>query len=337
MKASLVVDYHLNNKIFDVADKEVNRDNYGYSIWLLKQKLKELGIDLSTCDINLPIESNFIFCFDVPEKNVVFDSDAYLFLFESEVIKPRSWNIANHQRFKKVFTWHDELVDNVKYFKINYAHKFPENNADYFSSINKFENKKLCTLISSNKKVIHNLELYSERVKVIRWFEMNTTNEFDLYGAGWDKYTSSNRYTNFLMSRIPFLSRLFAPKFRSYKGVVESKFETLARYKFAICYENAKDIPGYITEKIFDCFFSGCVPIYWGAPNITVHIPSDCFIDRRHFNSNEELYLYLKNISIDEYQKFQLNIANYIFSIQADAYRAEKFVDTIIRHALDDI
>ena len=48
---------------------------------------------------------------------------------------------------------------------------------------------------------------------------------------------------------------------------------------FAICYENARDIPGYITEKIFDCFFAGCVPIYWGgAPNVTDHIPANTFI-----------------------------------------------------------
>jgi hypothetical protein len=42
---------------------------------------------------------------------------------------------------------------------------------------------------------------------------------------------------------------------------VDSKKNTLEKYKFSICYENARDIPGYITEKIFDCFFAGCVPI----------------------------------------------------------------------------
>lgn len=39
---------------------------------------------------------------------------------------------------------------------------------------------------------------------------------------------------------------------------------------------------GYITEKIFDCFFPGVIPIYWGAENVTDYIPQDTFIDRRN-------------------------------------------------------
>jgi hypothetical protein len=63
----------------------------------------------------------------------------------------------------------------------------------------------------------------------------------------------------------------------------------LEKYKFSICYENARDTPGYITEKIFDCFFAGCVPIYWGANNITDHIPKECFIDKRDFEDYKVL------------------------------------------------
>jgi len=38
---------------------------------------------------------------------------------------------------------------------------------------------------------------------------------------------------------------------------------------------------GYITEKIFDSFFTSYVLIYLGAKNITEHVPSNCFIDQR--------------------------------------------------------
>ncbi|KAB7887432.1 hypothetical protein GBG19_10625 [Poseidonibacter ostreae] len=68
-----------------------------------------------------------------------------------------------------------------------------------------------------------------------------------------------------------------------------------------MCYENARDIPGYITEKIFDSFFAGCVPVYLGADNITEHIPKECFIDKREFDTYEKLYKYLKNMSDEEY------------------------------------
>jgi hypothetical protein len=46
----------------------------------------------------------------------------------------------------------------------------------------------------------------------------------------------------------------------SYKGKIDSKKDTLEKYKFSICYENARDTPGYITEKIFDCFFAANSP-----------------------------------------------------------------------------
>ena len=80
-----------------------------------------------------------------------------------------------HKYFNKIFTWHDELVDNKKYFKLNFSHLFPK-------SINKDLSKKqkLCTLIAGNKRVKHSLELYSKRVEAIRWFEKNHPEDFDL-------------------------------------------------------------------------------------------------------------------------------------------------------------
>ncbi|MEY8214475.1 MAG: glycosyltransferase family 10 [Colwellia sp.] len=339
MKVSLVIDYHQNNKIFDLNDKVTNRDDCNHSFWLLKTKLKESNIELSTCDINLPLESDVSFCFDLPSTDVKLSvGSSYLFLFESEVIKPKSWDMDSHKLFKRVYTWHDELVDNKKYFKFNYPHLFPRNRKqyEYEYGLFSFSNKKLCTLISGNKNVKHSLELYSERVEIIRWFEKNKLDDFDLYGVGWDKWVPSNRYLRYILSKIPRLSNWLAPDFPSYKGKVDSKKSTLKNYKFAICYENAQMIPGYITEKIFDCFFAGCIPVYMGAPNVTDHIPSDCFIDRRAFINHKELYDYLNNMTEKEYLFMQKNITNFLFSSKADPFRAETFANTIVRHVLDD-
>ncbi|MGL4474126.1 MAG: glycosyltransferase family 10 domain-containing protein, partial [Shewanella sp.] len=296
---------YFNNIIFDLTNKVINRDNYAYSHYLLKHDADKVGVNVATSDINLIDDCDVVISHDVLEGDVLSSAAKaikYLILFESEVISPLNWDKSKHDQFDKIFTWHDELVDNIKYFKINFSHKFPKDQIIYNSNHILFSEKKLCALISGNKKVKHQLELYTERVKVIRWFEKNTVNEFDLFGSGWDKYTSSNRYVNYLINRISILSRYFVPKFNSYKGLVDSKLETLKGYKFAICYENAREIPGYITEKIFDCFFAGCVPVYFGAPNITEHIPKNCFIDRRNFSSDTELYFYMKNISIEDYE-----------------------------------
>jgi len=48
---------------------------------------------------------------------------------------------------------------------------------------------------------------------------------------------------------------------------IEGKIEGLKDYKYSISIENALT-PNYITEKVFDCFLTGTIPIYYGAPNI---------------------------------------------------------------------
>ena len=44
-----------------------------------------------------------------------------------------------------------------------------------------------------------------------------------------------------------------------------------------------------MTEKLFDCFFSGTVPVYWGAPDVFDWVPADCFIDMRQFTDFAQL------------------------------------------------
>jgi hypothetical protein len=55
------------------------------------------------------------------------------------------------------------------------------------------------------------------------------------------------------------------------------KLETIRDYRFALCFENCR-WPGYITEKIIDCFVAGTIPIYLGAPDIAEYIPEEFFI-----------------------------------------------------------
>jgi len=70
------------------------------------------------------------------------------------------------------------------------------------------------------------------------------------------------------------------------------------QYKFIICYENSYK-NGYITEKIFNCFFARTLPIYKGAPNVLDYFEAGSFLDGRNpnllqqiqlLNNNEELY-----------------------------------------------
>ena len=326
-------EFYNNNRMFKDASSPIGDDLSYPGVYLFKFA-KTRNIRISTIDTE-PLESyDAIVFLDFPTfKNKYFSQlisnkfkNIYLIIFESEVTKPNNWNVENHKYFKKIFTWNDEFVDNKKYFKINVTHKIP---TDLDFDLNK--KNKLCTMIAGHKFASHPLELYTERVKAIRWFEQNHPEYFDLYGIGWDKYRFKGALSILNINRFEVLTKLLKPKYPSYRGTVKSKREVLQKYKFAICYENARDIPGYITEKIFDCFFAGCVPVYWGAPNVAEHIPTDTFIDKRNFSTYEELYSYLKNMSDNEYMDYLDAIKDFIKSNKIYPFSAECYADTIIK------
>jgi len=58
---------------------------------------------------------------------------------------------------------------------------------------------------------------------------------------------------------------------------IERKEEGLNEYMFSIALENAR-YRTYITEKILDCFATGTIPIYLGAPDIGDYFNKDGII-----------------------------------------------------------
>jgi alpha(1,3/1,4) fucosyltransferase len=334
-KATLVVSNYLqNNKRFNLDC----RDNINDRFIKLREEFINYGYDLSTDDINKIEDSEIvIYASNMP---IILPKDenihkSYIILTESSFIRPDNYHKEKHQYFKKVFTWYDGYKYGNKYIKLNIAHKFPENiNKDLSTK------KKLCILISANKSTPHSKEndLYSKRVDAIRWFEKNHLEDFDLYGIGWNKLTGSKVIR--VLNKIPYFAKIFMQitnkSYPSYKGMVDNKKEVMQKYKFSICYENAKDIPGYITEKIFDSFFAGCIPIYWGADNINDYIPKECFIDKRDFKSYDELYIFIKTMPNEQYIMYLNNIERYIHSEQSYQFKSEGFVKTIIKEIKDD-
>lgn len=329
-KISLVVsDYLKSNLIFD--ESGIHRDDIFDRFVELRKGFNELGYDLSTDDINTIEESELVlYSSNMPEVLPIVKDKSFIILSESEFIRPDNYDTSKHESFSKIFTWHDDFVDGEKYIKLNYAHKFP----DVIKS--NFQTRKLCHLISANKKPPHSVvnDLYCKRVEAIRWFEQNHACDFDLFGVNWNKLTySSNKLTK-LMSKLTLLevlvNKLFFKGYPSYKGKVDNKKEIAEGYRFSICFENAKNIPGYITEKIFDSFFAGCIPIYWGANNIQDYIPGNCYIDMRDFSSFDELYEYISNVSEDEYNDYIRNIKHYLTTDKAMQFSSKKFAQTII-------
>ena len=119
-------------------------------------------------------------------------------------------------------------------------------------------------------------------------------------------------------------------QFTTYRGQVKKKVNVLKNYKFCICYENIDGVQGYVTEKIFDCFHAGTIPIYWGAPNVEAYIPKNCFIDRRNFRNNEELYNFITTMHNDTYQGYVKNIQQFLQSQEAQLYSIKTFVNIVV-------
>ena len=52
----------------------------------------------------------------------------------------------------------------------------------------------------------------------------------------------------------------------------------ISSYKFVLCKENSTR-EGYLTEKIFNAFMAGTIPIYIGPPDMDNYINPECYID----------------------------------------------------------
>jgi hypothetical protein len=129
----------------------------------------------------------------------------------------------------------------------------------------------------------------------------------------------------------------FYPVNLCYLGPVADKIKTFSQYRFAFCYENTASAMGYITEKIFDAFRAGCVPVYLGPPNVNELIPDDCFIDRRQFSSHEQLYVRLKSMEGAEFLAYQERIYEYLKSPQARQFTPAHFADVLLNHMSADL
>ena len=78
-------------------------------------------------------------------------------------------------------------------------------------------------------------------------------------------------------------------------GPVANKRDFIRKYLFNIAFENSS-YPGYTTEKIAEPWLEGCIPIYWGDPEIARDINPDCFINMHNFNSFDSAITYIKEV-----------------------------------------
>lgn len=270
----------------------------GYKCTLLPKNSNDIDEECWFIAFNMPADlQSYAILRNFPKERAI------ALLFEPPSVFPHNYNSTLHSFFKKILTLFHETVDNVLY----YPFYFPQPFLSVTHELVPFNEKKLCTLIACDKFSNHPHELYSQRQKIISFFEHSAREKFDLYGMGWN----SNNHP-------------------CYKGTVANKLPYLRHYKFAICYENMIS-QTYLTEKIFDTLHAGCIPVYWGAQEIVNYIPYRCYILREDFASDEELYNFLNTMPEDEYNTYLTAAKEFFKSPYAQKFSITSFVNNILK------
>jgi hypothetical protein len=156
---------------------------------------------------------------------------------------------------------------------------------------------------------------YRARLQAIQ--ALSELDDFDLFGEGWD-------------TRHPAVDPgLHAAAQRVYRGTTDDKLSLLARYRFGLVFENTR-FPGYISEKLFDCFFARCVPIYSGAPDVAQYVPPAAFIDAREFRSFAELERFLRGITEADGKRYVDAAHSFLASAAYESFCADRFARDLV-------
>ncbi len=149
--------------------------------------------------------------------------------------------------------------------------------------------------ISENRKrmkraVLVNADKWSYVEGQHYWLRAAASSELDIvdvFGVGWDR-TVRVRLAHRIYELWRTLRSRVRPSFRgmskilatprAYMGSVSDKNEAMSRYKVALIIENSSE---FLTEKLFDAWFAGCIPVYVGPLVESFGIPNNLVVQIR--------------------------------------------------------
>jgi hypothetical protein len=341
--------HFLEDRLFVVDDGRLNGDRILAPYAALREHLTAQGVSVHTAD-RLPANATggrnlYVSMGRIPHwKRLEERGDTVLsafFAMECPIADPDLYRaLPRIQRHvKRIFSWSDSgsLERFVGQPVTLTSFRWPQSFSEVHAGIWDRTDRKFLVMINGNKLPrISVEELYTERLRALAFF--GRQGEIDLYGVGWDgpsyqmgrtwapaTIRRAERWLRHQWQRMRPDPRLEAAR-RVYRGPAQSKAEVLGQYTFAICFENMK-LRGWVTEKIFDCFFAGTVPVYWGAPDIETYVPAECFIDMRRFGDYDDLRRYLRSLSAQQIRQCRENAREYLGSPQFQPSTKEAFVE----------
>jgi len=86
---------------------------------------------------------------------------------------------------------------------------------------------------------------------------------------------------------------------------LQSKLAAMRNFTYTLSFENAIETD-YVTEKFFDPFMAGTIPIYLGAPNVEEFAPgNDCYIDASRFPDPATLSEFLRRENPQRFHRWR--------------------------------
>ena len=256
-------------------------------------------------------------------KKIPFEKRA-LVLIEPGNVNPALYFLRHfREKFHTIFTWDKRLLKkHPEYVPINVpvgaepAHY----RTNRFAHI-PFSDKKLLFAASMNRWHYMPQSTHRIRRQAYAWFDKRQYGQFDLFGAKWNE-------------PIVWYERVFGfPNYRSWKGTLpggfQEKVDAMSHYKFALCFENNASQPGYISEKITDCFCARCVPIYYGSKGIENLIPTECYIDFRDFKDFQKLEDFIVNMDEKTHAVYVSAMNRFLNSQAAEFFSTEHLIRQI--------
>jgi hypothetical protein len=329
--ASLVVGRERDNRVF-VPGAGPNGGDFFLPWRQLRERFAERGIELNTRDRNARHAVAFELHLNA-QRRVPHDVPCYAFVYEDPLVRPLNAKPDHLRRYRKVFTWNEDQIDGDRFLRLEYPNDLSVTDVPGYDERDLF-----CVMLASNKALRHPSprNLHDRRIETIRFLEAEAPELFALYGRGWHIPAVRPGALGRLAKRLHEWRAKLRPRakpFPSWRGAVDRKSDVLRRARFAICYENSRGSPGYLTEKIFDCFTSGCVPVYVGSPRGTEHIPDLCYLDGDRLASPRAMLDALRSLDGAQFAQRQRAIRDFLAGPQSRRYSNEHWcrvlVDTI--------
>ena len=344
--------HFLKNKLFEAGSASLAGDDLHAPYRYVREFFQERGITVQTADLlppkpngttNVYISFGMLSNYRRLAKERPDTLLSAYFAMECPIVEPRMYKELRDAQnyFRRIFSWSDSgsleqfVGGPLRCQPFHWMQSYDDVHDEIWANTD----RKFLVMMNANKLPrLYWKELYTERMKAVEYF--SRYDEIDLYGKGWEAPSIRVGRTRvpYTLKRVQYSLQKKWDKIRphpllvaarkAYRGVAESKSATIGAYKFALCFENSI-LKGWITEKIFDCFFAGTVPIYWGEPEIEKHIPEGCYIDMRKFSGYQELRKFLHALTEDDIRKYKENARSFLRSPAFYPFSKAAFADLL--------